>query len=481
MRIGLFILLFSFCIAFSQDYDPSKENFQSYPLSAPVWLPANRTMALDQGAEWRGFWADAWNKGFLNKSQIKEMVAIAKQYGYNAILIQARRRGDAIYFPSFPNTEPRMNGLAQDFDALREAIQEARSQGLELHAWVSTFLVAPPTVPTNPEHVYLKHPEYLNQTREGQTKFEEGYFLDPGHPEALQWNERVIMDLITHYDIDGLHFDYVRYPQQNAGYNPISIARYNQEYGLTGKPLANDPQFSEWRRRQITDWVRYMYVKILERKPLMKVTAATFAGRSDAYTHRLQDWALWMKEGILDANLPMNYSQNLSIFQNRVKDVLENSYGRHVYMGTGAYLLPVEDNITQLQYARDSGSFGLVLFSYANNAKGGVWLENFQKIQQKLFFQSARVPEMPWKTNPTNGYLYGKVVSINGSALDHARIFISSYQKQTNGEGAYSFVGLLPGEYAVRCEMLGWKAQARKVSIAKGHVSLLNFSMEKEQ
>ena len=479
MRILFFLLFFSVCLAFSQDYNPSKDDY-SYSFVAPVaW---NQIAPLEQGREWRGFWADAWNKGFLNKSQIKEMVMVAKQYGYNAIVMQARRRGDAVYFPTYPNVEPRMSGIAKDFDALSEVIQEAHSQGIEVHAWISTFLVSPPTPPTNPEHVYLKHPEYLNQSLEGNTKFEEGYYLDPGHPGALQWNENVVIDLVTHYGIDGIHFDYVRYPQQNAGYNPTSVARYNKEYGLTGKPPANDAQFSEWRRRQITDWLRCMYVKILEIKPLMKVTAATFAGRSDAYTHRLQDWALWMKEGILDANLPMNYSQNLAIFQSRVNDVLANSYGQHVYMGTGAYLLPVSDTITQLQYARDSGSAGLILFSYANNAKTGVWMENFQAINQKLFFQSALIPEMPWKTRPTEGYLYGKVVSAsNVGDMSNARITISSLNKQTRtkGDGYYSFVRLLPQEYLISCELAGWKTQTKKVSIAKGYVSTLDFILEK--
>ena len=154
--------------------------------------------------------------------------------------------------------------------------------------------------------------------------------LDPGNPDALEWNSRVVMDLVEHYDIDGLHFDYVRYPQQNSGYNPVAVRRYNQEYGLSGKPAYNDERFSAWRRRQITDWIRSMYSRITNVKPSMKVTAATFSSRSDAYGNRFQDWARWMNEGMIDANLPMNYTTTLTLFQSRVDDILSHSYGRQI-------------------------------------------------------------------------------------------------------------------------------------------------------
>ena len=342
----------------SLDYDPSKDAESSVVLETPNQLIP--IVELNRGQELRAFWVDGWNKGFLNASQVAEVIKIATTYNYNAKIVQVRRRGDEIYFPTYPNTEPRKSGLAADFDALQEIIRQAHTARLEVHAWITTFLISTSTLPSSPEHVCKKHPEYLMEDNAGNRNIGEGYYLDPGNPDALAWNGRVVMDIVKNYDIDGLHFDYVRYPQQNSGYNPTAVSRYNKEFGLSGKPAYNDEKFSQWRRKQITDWLRKMYGDITTAKPWVKVTAATFAGRSDAYSNRFQDWALWMKEGIIDANFPMNYSTSMTTYQSRVDDIMANSYGRHVYMGIGSYLITSENSILQLNYARSKNSHGQI-------------------------------------------------------------------------------------------------------------------------
>ncbi|MCX7766126.1 MAG: family 10 glycosylhydrolase, partial [Candidatus Sumerlaeia bacterium] len=214
--------------------------------------------------EWRSFWVDAWHAGFKTAAEVTTMVNTAKNNNYNAVIVQIRRRGDAYYFPTAPNIEPRATDIATNFDALQEVINQAHAQGLEVHAWIPTYLIwSSTTPPTNPNHVYNARPEYLMKDYDGNMYIAEGYYLDPGNPDANKWNYNVVMDIVQRYDIDGFHFDYIRYPQQNSGYNDVAIARYNAEYGLSGKPAYTDAQFSAWRRRQITDWLRNTYVDII--------------------------------------------------------------------------------------------------------------------------------------------------------------------------------------------------------------------------
>ena len=452
----LFLLFLSHQSIFSQSYYSEKE-------------------------ELRGFWADAWNKGVFNIDQVKEMVNIASSYGYNAIIVQIRRRGDALYFPTYPNDEPRVTNLAQDFDVLKELIDIAHKKNIEVHAWVTTFLISTSNPSTSPKHVYNRHPEYLTQNIDGDKKIGEGYYLDPGHPEALQWNTNIIMDLVKHYNIDGIHLDYIRYPGKNSGYNPVAIARYNNEYGFIGKPNLDDIRFTKWKSRQITDWLRNLYVKIIQIKPALKITAATIASRSKAYEHYSQDWALWMQEGMIDANFPMNYSTKFETFQERADDIINNSYGRHVYMGIGAYLIGIDDCIKQLNYSRKCNSNGLVLFSYANNNKEHQWISTFENIKSNIFVDSAKVPVMKWKTNPNAGFITGKVVSKDdGLPLYNANIVIPKYKKivKTDRNGNFSLLYIKPGKISVICQLDGFKVRRIKLNIVPGKIINYNFTLQ---
>ncbi|WP_372368212.1 family 10 glycosylhydrolase [Candidatus Uabimicrobium sp. HlEnr_7] len=415
--------------------------------------------------QWRGIWVDAWNEGLYNKQQIQEMLNIAKDYGYNSVAVQIRCRGDALYHPKYPNTEPRRKNLDPNFDPLQTTIDLAHAMNIEVHAWATTFLVASRT-PSSPEHVYHKHNEYLTQDNSGNQKISEGYYLDPGHPGALEWNRKVVLDIVENYDIDGYHFDYIRYPQQNAGYNPVAIERFNKQYNKSGQPAANDPLFSQWRRQQITSWLRSMYAEIVSRKPSMKITAATFASRSDAFNNRFQDWATWMKEGIIDANFPMNYARTHDIFESRTDDIVAHSYNRHVYMGIGSYLISVDYSIHQLLYAQQKKSQGVILFSYANNAKSGKSTAGYKAIFDKAFKSKASVPDMPWKSQKDVGHILGSVISEKQVEISIPSL---SLKTTTDANGRFSFLYLPQGTYKIN-----FGTQEERIDVRGGQVVTCN-------
>src|SRR5690606_180845 len=106
------------------------------------------------------------------------------------------------------------------------------------------------------------------------------------------------------------------------------------------------------------DFVRWANADILAGKPNLVVSASVFASRSDAFTHRFQDWAAWNNEGILDLCFPMNYTSNNSTFNSRTDDAYNNQGVRRVYIGPGAYLNTKENTVTQLNYVRNKGLLG---------------------------------------------------------------------------------------------------------------------------
>jgi hypothetical protein len=188
-----------------------------------------------------------------------------------------------------------------------------------------------------------------------------------------------------------------------------------------------------------------------------------------------------MNEGLLDANLPMNYTTSLSTFQTRSDDILQHSYGRHVYMGVGAYLLDVSNTVAQLRYARTQNAPGLLFFSYAANSKGRDWLGCFKTLQQEVFSTPAVVPDMPWKVSPTTGALSGRVVvKSDGSPIYNARLVIPELRKmvRTDGQGYFGLPLLAPGTYVAICQSPGFQLEEMNVVIQAGGASSLTFALD---
>lgn len=202
--------------------------------------------------EFRGLWVDAFGPGFYNAEQVKKLAEDCRKYNFNAVIVQMRRRGDAFYDSK---CDPRTTSIATNFDALAEIIRQCHtgSPRIAVHCWiVSHYIWSAEKPPPQPDHVFNRHPEYLTRDPIGQKYIGKGYFLDPGNPDANLSVCRVARDIVTRYDIDGLHWDYCRYPTQNSGYNPAAIQRFNEEFGLTGEPAPNDPRFAICRQTPST-------------------------------------------------------------------------------------------------------------------------------------------------------------------------------------------------------------------------------------
>lgn len=172
--------------------------------------------------------------------------------------------------------------------------------------------------PPQSDHPFRRHPEWLTRSAGGATWDGANYAFDPGHPGVQQHTFDVALDLVRRYDLDGLHWDYVRYAGKDWGYNVVAVRRFNARHGRTGKPASTDPDWLQFRRDQVTALVRKVYLAALAEKPALKISAATITfapgisdtaqwPRSAAYSDVLQDWRAWMEEGILDWNLPMTY------------------------------------------------------------------------------------------------------------------------------------------------------------------------------
>jgi uncharacterized lipoprotein YddW (UPF0748 family) len=345
---------------------------------------------------------------------IEKVVVDARRSGINTLIVQVRGRGDAYYRSRW---EPRSNALAEQpgsFDPLGEMLRRAHGAGLQVHAWLNTHLLGNlDELPAQPEHVCNRHPEWLAVPRraaadllklgptdpayrerlvaaskEDRSELE-GVYTAPSHPAVKEHLYNVFMDVVESYDVDGVHFDYVRYPSPDFDYSRTALERFRAEVEPTlgteerrlvaglaeTRPLVYVellPQaWDRFRREQITELVERIYTGVKARKPKLQVTAAVFANDEDAASRRFQDWKTWLERGILDAVCPMAYTPDTETWKRQVAIARGFSFGRGVWAGIGAYRQTPESALEKIALGRRIGVEGLVLFSYGNVTRPG--------------------------------------------------------------------------------------------------------------
>ncbi|MDF1562402.1 MAG: family 10 glycosylhydrolase [Deltaproteobacteria bacterium] len=369
----------------------------SAPLTVTAGLPK----------ELRGLWVTRWNYG--SAADVERIMGEAKDAGFNTIFFQVRGRADAYYHSNVEPWASELSGtLGQDpgWDPLATALAAARTHGLELHAWINTVPVwtgatAPPE--STPRHVLLDHPDWLMVDEGGraQTLGDTGYLcLSPGIPAARAHLLAVMEDLLSSYDVDGLHLDYIRYYGRTFSHDAASEQAF-----ATAQAADASLTWEDWQRDQVAEIVRGAWA-ITRGHPGVKLTAAVWhnndlavtgsRGRRDYY----QDSHAWLAEGIVDAIVPMNYMRIDSdpSFATLADDHLAHVGSRHVYMGVHVLGRSSEadptgaEMIRNIEYARSVGSQGVVLFAYPYLADNALWDE----LSTGPFAEAAEPPPITW-------------------------------------------------------------------------------------
>jgi uncharacterized lipoprotein YddW (UPF0748 family) len=336
--------------------------------------------------EMRGLWVV--RDSLISPASVHQVVVTAQKYNLNALFVQVRGRGDAFYDSPY---EPRAEALAhqpRDFDPLRQIITEAHAAGLQVHAWMNTFLTwsgAHP--PTSSQHLWNAHRDWFACDRNGHCSpipnaHCEGAFLQPSNPAVQEHLFKVFTYVAENYDVDGIHFDYCRYAGSDYDFSPSTLARFrtfmraqlsDEEAARLDSHRATDrlayvhafgAQWADWRRAQITGLVAHISATVKATKPWMQVSAAVFADADDAFHYRGQDWQGWLKAGYLDAVALMAYDRNTERILEQTRRAVALAGDRLVYTGIGAWRLSAQDVIKKITAVRQTGAAGVNLFSY---------------------------------------------------------------------------------------------------------------------
>ena len=384
--------------------------------------------SVDKNGEVRALWVVRTT--LTSPEKIRQLVASAADNGFNTLIVQIRGRGDAYYNSRVEPRAIELKDQPSSFDPFALTLAEAHKRGLKVHGWINTNLLANlDTLPVQPDHVYNKHPEWLavpkpvaaelynmsprdpayrrkivewSKANRGEL---EGVYTGPANPKVRDHIYNIWMDVLKHYPVDGLHFDYVRFASPDFDYSRTSLEKFRKwlepqlssderkqlKQALKANPLAAPEMFAtnfaDFQRAQVTTLVERIYRAVKKRKPEALVSAAVFANDENAYTRRFQDWRRWLQMGILDVACPMAYSTDTAVFQKQIEVATTTARNakRQVWAGIGAYRIPSESAVEKINVARALNAEGFILFSYDFTARpselnpDGAYLERIRR------------------------------------------------------------------------------------------------------
>lgn len=350
------------------------------PIPSPTPSPSPSPIAL-AAPQFRALWVDAFHDGMKSPTQVEKLVADAHRGNLNALIVQVRKRGDAYFNQS---DEPRATDIQgpREFDPLAYLIQLAHDSKprIEVHAWLNTFFVG------DTSSVFAHHRSLWGNLSDTGTK---SGFFDPGVPEVLTYTHQVFMDVARHYDVDGLHMDYVRYPGGEWGYNPQAVTLYTLQTGATAKPAPDDEAWKAWRRGRVTAFVRDLHADLKNLKPNVKLSGALIAygggpasaadwPLTSAYGSVFQDWYGWLANRYIDFGVPMNYdsawdSLEQAWFGRWLNFEKNSGFGSRILTGVGGFMNYPEDTLAQIRLAlapspQGNRLLGIAIYSYASTS-----------------------------------------------------------------------------------------------------------------
>ena len=341
-------------------------------------------------------------------AQRRDLVATLDRYqqaGINTVLLQARVRATTIYPSALEPWEGGFTGTpgkAPGYDPLQFCIDECHRRGMECHAWVVTIPIGKWNK-IGAQQMRKKYPKLVKRMGDDA-------FMDPENPQTAKYLADICTEIVSRYDVDGIHLDYIRYPEQWK----IKVSRSKG-------------------RENITRIVQSIHDAVKSRKPWVKLSCSPIgkhddltryrAGGWNARTAVCQDAQQWLRQGLMDQLYPMMYFQGDNFYPFAI-DWQEHSYGRTVVPGLGIYFLDPREGREwtldmverQLHVVRRLG-LGHCYFRsrfFTDNIKG------LYDFSSRFDAVPALVPPMTWEqqpapTAPTTLSIEGNTLSWSGA------------------------------------------------------------------
>ncbi|MGD9496525.1 MAG: glycoside hydrolase family 10 protein [Armatimonadota bacterium] len=336
-------------------------------IAGEAWDELRRAYTLahaPRSAEFRAWWNHSGTGAYESWA---ESMANLHASGFNAIAPNMLWGGVALYDSEYLPHHP---VVAERGDQIAECVEAAQAYGIEVHPWKVNWRLGGGT----PE-------SFIAQMRaEGRLQMDfsgnEVLWLCPSDPRNLELELNTMVEVARKYDVDGVHFDYIRYPDSNSCFCSRCRAAFER---AIGRPVANWPEdvrsdelkdaWTQFRCDNISRLVEATAREVRAIKPDCKISAAVFGSYPACRESVGQDWVHWIEQGWLDFVCPMDYTTSDAGFASLVANQMSLVGGRiPLYPGIGAWRLVTPDRVAgQVRIARQVGADGFIVFNYSRD------------------------------------------------------------------------------------------------------------------
>lgn len=336
------------------------------------------------GIDWPHSYAQSERSAKKQKEELRAILDRLQKANINTVLLQTRIRATTIYPSQYEPWDGCLSGFpgkSPGYDALQFAIDECHKRGMEVHAWVVT-------IPVGKWNSYgcrqlrKRFPKLIK-------RIDQDGYMDPEATQTGCYLAEMCREIVQRYDVDGIHLDYIRYPE-------------TWKFRI-GKDQA---------RGNITRIVEKIHQAVKKEKPWVKMSCSPIGKFDDlsrywshgwnAYTKVAQDAQAWLKDGLMDELFPMMYFRGDQFFPFAI-DWKEHSYGKIIAPGLGIYFLDpkegkwnISDITSELYHLRNIGE-GHAFF------RNKFLLDNHQGVYDFVTAHFNRypalVPPMTWESN----------------------------------------------------------------------------------
>lgn len=220
-----------------------------------VWITTN------WGLDWPSRPVKVLSDRYIQQKELCYILDELQSVGINTVFFQARIRGEVFYSSRYePWAAVLSHGQEPGYDPLAFVIEECHKRAIECHAWLVTFPVG-----SNRQVKKQGRSSVVARHRSWCKQLSGEWFLDPGNPAVKDYLRALVGEVVSKYDVDGIHLDYVRYPD-NAMKFPDSDSF--RKWGSRSKSLFR------WREDNITGIVTAIYEEVKRLKPWVKVSSS---------------------------------------------------------------------------------------------------------------------------------------------------------------------------------------------------------------
>ena len=433
MLAGLMLVIAS-C---SKDDDDDNGGGTIPPPSTDIALAKKEMRAVWMATVWELDWPQSVYSMESQKKKYTDYLDKFVECNVNAIFVQIRPTADAFYNSSYEPWSKSITGVAgkdPGYDVLEFMIKEAHNRHLEFHAWMNPYRIATrastatayPALDAKIDPALVKDYDLIRM-------------YNPALPAVHDRITAIVKDVITKYDVDGIHFDDYFYPDPSQ-YNTLNDAGDYATYG-SGYNTVED-----FRRGNVDKVIKKVYDVIVQHSPDVVFSVSPTANRDYNYNSLFADVTKWCQEGWMDVVIPQLYmatGTSTNSFnhylgwwpQYSYKAVPMIGYGLYKFGDTsaGSQFQSTTELVNQFKAAHaQSKIMGSVMYSakYFNENKLGI----IDVLKSNIYARPAVRPFLGRKTVDDPTPVYGASITNNKLRWDRDNSLRTVIYKIENNE-----------------------------------------------